>query len=172
LFLATLRVARNRGADFVRDYGQKEIIYETSMDRWVLKQLRAQILGDLKNLIPEGYFDRNKENFQFSSTFPSHEYLSSELCWGYNATKLGQEIYFKNNEIKQPKFVAAAEVLMNLGMLSASDANQAACKYLSEKAKANKIYDGNSTAVYKQITTEHIPTFEQNIKGALKQYLK
>lgn len=142
------------------------------MDRWILKQLRAQILCDLKSLIPEGYFEQDKHKFQLSNVFPSHEHLSKELHWGYKAAKLGRELYFDNNEIKQPRVVAASEVLMNLGFLAASDAQKTSCKYISEQAKDKKVDDGNSTVVYEQIKNEHIPTFEKNIQGALTQYLK
>ena len=142
------------------------------MDKWILKQLSAQIVCDLGPLIPEGYFERDKHKFILSTQLPSHDYLSNELHWGYKATELGRELTFDNYQIKQPRIVAAAEVLMNIGLLTASYAQQESCKYLSELAKKKKVYDGNSTVVYEQIKNKHIPIFEENIRGALIQYLK
>jgi len=67
--------------------------------------------------------------------------------------------------------VAASEVLMNLGMLASSEAVLAIAQQLSQRAAELKIPDGNTGKVAKQVETEHIPTFEENIKGALTQYL-
>jgi hypothetical protein len=114
------------------------------MDRWIFKQLRAQVLGDLQGYIEVGYFDENLEQFKLLDTIKSHKYLSSELHWGYQAGKLVNKLHFWSNKELSPRQISASEVLMNLGMLASAEAAYAACEYLSNKANELKVYDGNA----------------------------
>ena len=142
------------------------------MDRWILKQLRAQVLGDLRDYIRAGYFKENIERFKLSDTIKSHNSLSSELHWGYQAAKLGKELYFGNYRGLSPRQIAASEVLMNMGMLASAAVGQAVCEFISDKADELNVDDGNSGVVAKQLKNEQIPVLERNIVGALGQYLK
>jgi hypothetical protein len=141
------------------------------MDWWTLKQLRAQVVSDLQNLIPSGYFENEARDMKFSPSFDNAKHLSAEHRWGYLAGKLGNDLFFEGPPNMTARQVAASEVLMNLGMLASSEAVLAIARQLSQRAAELKIPDGNTGKVAKQVETEHIPTFEENIKGALTQYL-
>lgn len=142
------------------------------MDSWILKQLRALVLTDLNGFIPQGYFELEAENLKLHSSLESNEYLSSELQWGKLATELGRKLYFHTPVGLTARQVSASELLMNLGMLAASEAMLSATEQISSKALALNIPDGNSGNVASQLKTDHIPTFQNNISGALEQYLK
>lgn len=60
---------------------------------------------------------------------------------------------------------------MNLGMLASSETSLSACEQIHKKALEKGIPDGNSGKVAAQLKNDHIPTFQNNIKGALEQYL-
>ncbi|WP_161788448.1 hypothetical protein [Desulfonatronum thiodismutans] len=141
------------------------------MDWWTLKQLRAQVMSDLQNLIPSGYFENEAKEMKFDPSFDNAKHLSAEHRWGYLAGKLGKDLFFEGPANMTARQVAASEVLMNLGMLASSEAVLAIARQLSQRATELKIPDGNAGKVAKQVETEHIPTFEENIKGALTQYL-
>lgn len=141
------------------------------MDSWVLKQLRAFVLSELKGHIPKNYFDQRLESLELNSSFGAHEYLSFENQWGYLATKLGKELYFESPLDLTPRQIAASELLMNLGMLASSEASLSACEQIHKKAVEKGISDGNSGNVAAQLKNKHIPTIQGNIKGALDQYL-
>jgi hypothetical protein len=142
------------------------------MDHWVLKQLRAQVLGDLRDCIEAGYFEENIERFKLSNNIKSHKYLSSELHWGYQAGKLGKELNFESCSGLSPRQIAASEVLINMGILASVYAWQAVCEFISDKADELNVDDGNSGVVAKQLKNEQIPVLEKNVVGALGQYLK
>jgi len=50
---------------------------ERKVDSWVLKQLRALVLLDLKDHIPDGYFETKLDKLELNNTFihgwPSHD---------------------------------------------------------------------------------------------------
>jgi hypothetical protein len=141
------------------------------MDSWILKQLRALILSDLKDHIPKDYFDEKIENLPLNDTFKSHEYLSYEKKWGCLVGKLGQKLYFQPPLGISPRQVAASEILMNLGMLAATEASLSATEQIYERAKEKEISDGNAGVVAAQLKNEHIPIFQDNVRGGLKQYI-
>ena len=136
------------------------------MDWWTLKQLRAQVVNDLQNLIPNGYFENEAKDMKFDPSFGNAKHLSAEFRWGYLATKLGRDLFFEGPLNMTARQVSASEVLMNLGMLASSEAVLATSRQLSQRAAELKIPDGNSGKVAEKVETEHIPTFEENIKGA------
>jgi hypothetical protein len=142
------------------------------MDSWILKQLRALVLTDLKDLVPQGYFESEAENLKVYSSFKGSEYLSIELQWGILATELGKKLHFQTPVGLTARQVSASDLLMNLGMLAASEAMSSKSEQLSNKALAHNIPDGNSGNVASQLKNSHIPTFQNNISGALEQYLK
>ncbi|OXX51429.1 hypothetical protein B9J80_14005 [Vibrio sp. V12_P9A6T4] len=148
------------------------LVEASEMDEWVLKQLRAQVISDLKNHISTGYFSQNLESMAFSDAFKNHEYLSIENKWGYLAAKVGKKIYFDQSENLLPRELAACDVLMNLGFLASSKACLNVCEQIEQKAIENGVSDGNSGKVANQFKNQHIPTYHMNIKGALEQYLQ
>lgn len=141
------------------------------MNSWILRQLRALLLSDLKGHIPKNYFNQKIIGLQLNSSFKSHEYLSFESQWGYLAAKLGQKLHFQPPTDLTPRQVAASETLMSLGMLASSEAALSACEQIQNKALEMKIADGNAGNVAAQLKNEAIPTFQNNIRGALQQYL-
>lgn len=141
------------------------------MNFWVLKQLRACILSDLKSHIPEGYFEQKIDSMDFIKNFKGSEYISFELKWGYLAGRLGQKLYFQPPIDLTARQTAASELLMNLGMLASSEASLDACEQLQKRALELGVSDGNSGNIAKQLKNEHIPTLQRNIEGALEQYL-
>lgn len=139
---------------------------------WVEEQLKAGLLTDLKNLVPTGYFEKDENRLSMDSSIDSSGHLSNQLSWGHAAGKLGYHLHFESQEISTPRQLAAAEVLMHLGMLVAARASQAACSHIKERADAMKVQDGNSGNVSIQLKEEHIPQFEENLNGGLIQYLR
>ena len=142
------------------------------MDWWIIKQLRAQVISDLNPFIPSGYFETKKENFNLPAELENAEYLSSEIRWGYLASKLGKELFYNSPANISARQISASEVLMNLGLLASAEGSFNAAKQISLKAKQAKIPDGNSGSIAAQLEAGHIPTLNSNISGALDQYLR
>jgi hypothetical protein len=139
---------------------------------WVEDQLRAALLTDLKSIIPEGYFELEGNRLQLDVSLDKSGHLSKELSWGHSAGRLGQSIYFKNQKIITPRQLAAADVLMNLGMLVAARASHQACSNVKTRADELKVFDGNAGTVALKLKEEQIPQLELNVRGALTQYLR
>lgn len=139
---------------------------------WVEDQLRAALLTDLKSIIPEGYFELEDNKLQLDVSLDKSRHLSKELSWGHAAGRLGQSIYFKNQKIITPRQLAAADVLMNLGMLVVARASHQACSTVKNRADELKLFDGNAGAVALKLKEEQIPQLELNVRGALTQYLR
>lgn len=139
---------------------------------WVEAQLRAALLTDLKSIIPEGYFELEGNKLQLDVSLDKSGHLSKELSWGHSAGRLGHSIYFKNQAIITPRQLAAADVLMNLGMLVGARASHQACSNVKTRADELKVFDGNAGAVALKLKEEQIPQLELNVRGALTQYLR
>ena len=139
---------------------------------WVEEQLKAALLTDLKDLVPERYFDKQENQLNLNAYVDKSGHLSKQLSWGYAAGRLGQRLFFKNKEIISPRQLAASEVLMHLGMLVSARAMHEASSNIKEQADALHVQDGNSGKVSMQLKEEHIPQFEMNLNGGLLQYLK
>lgn len=139
---------------------------------WVEDQLRAALLTDLKSIIPEDYFELEGNKLQLNVSLDKSGHLSKELSWGYSAGRLGHTIYFKNQEIITPRQLAAADVLMNLGMLVGARASHQACSNVKNRADELKVFDGNAGAIALKLKEEQIPQLELNVRGALTQYLR
>ena len=142
------------------------------MDWWILKQLRAMVLSDLREFIPQGYFESEVEKFKLHDSIEGAKHLSRELRWGHLATKLGHELFFRSTAIMSARQVSASAVLMNLGMLVATEAGHHSCKQVSKIAEAAGLPDGNAGAIAKQLENEALPVFLNNVKGSLEQYLR
>jgi hypothetical protein len=140
------------------------------MDHWIVKQLRAAVLSDLSNFIPEGHFEKKLEWATFDN-LQGAEFFSYEMHWGFQAATLGRKLYFYSPSTLSARQVSAAEMLMHLGLLACAMAGQGACMRLAEQAEQLSLPDGNASEVGKQLQQQHLPTFEQNLLGGLKQYL-
>jgi hypothetical protein len=141
------------------------------MDWWILKQLRAMVLSDLREFIPQGYFESEVEKFKLHDSIENAKHLSHEQRWGYLAGKLGHELFFRSTAIMSARQVSASEVLMNLGLLAFSEARHGSLLKISQTAKAVGIPDGNAETVLKLEYT-HRSTLSDNAKSSLEQYLR
>ena len=142
------------------------------MDWWIVKQLRARVLEDLHDFIPQNYFETEVEKFKIDNSIKNSTHYSSEMRWGYLAGKLGQKLFFNSNVIMSARQTSASEVLMNLGMLAAAEAAKGSAKQLSKYAEEVGVPDGNAGNVSEQIEEQQIPTLSNNVIGALEQYLR
>lgn len=142
------------------------------MDWWILKQLRAMILTDLRDFVPQSYFESEVEKFKLDDRITGADHFSHELRWGYLAGDLGRRLFFKSTAIMSARQVSASEVLMNLGMLVSAEAARGVTTQLSKDAGLKGVADGNAGVVAKQLEDQQIPTLTNNVKGALKQYLR
>jgi len=142
------------------------------MDWWIVKQLRAMLLEDLRDFVPDRYFDGEVDQFKLNEGIENSKHFSRELSWGYLAGTLGQRLFFDSTTIMSARQVSACEVLMNLGMLASAEAAHGISAQLSKKAKNVGISDGNAGLVAEQLQNEGIPTLSKNVVGALEQYVK
>lgn len=144
---------------------------QAALDWWITKQLRGMVLTDLREFVSDDYFSREAETFSFHESLANAPHYSIEMRWGHLAGKLGHQLFFRSTTIMTARQTAAAEVLMNLGMLAAAEAAQGGAQQLSAAAKVKSISDGNAGSVAEQLRAESIPTLSANVRGALKQYL-
>lgn len=138
------------------------------MNWWILKELRAIVLTDLKMYVPEAYFEGNVSSLKLHDAIQNHEHLSSELTWGSLAGQLGLSLYFKKSSGLSARETAASFLLLNLGSYTCAIASQSAVKDLLSKG----IHDDSLFAVNSQFKNEIIPQFEKNLSVSLIQYLK
>ena len=141
------------------------------MDWWIYRQLRSSVISDLREFVPVGYFEEGKEAFSLDSRLPNAERLSLELYWGCRAGALGKKLFFDSSLDMTARQRSACDVLMNLGMLIATEAAQNITNNLSEYTDSLGVSDDNSAAILEQLGSEHIPTAKENVKGALKLYI-
>lgn len=142
------------------------------MDWWIVKQLRAMTLTDLRDFVPPGYFESETEKFTLPPGIENSAHFSREYRWGYLAGDLGRRLFFESSAIMSARQVSACEVLMNLGMLASAEAARGATTQLSKVAEGLGVSDGNAGAVAKQLGDEHVPAFTNNVSEALKRYLR
>lgn len=142
------------------------------VDWWIVKQLRAMILTDLRDFVPQGYFESEVEKWKLHDGIKNSDHFSRELRWGYLAGKLGRTLFFESTAILSARQVSASEVLMNLGMLAAAEAAQGVTTNLSKDAEAKGVSDGNAGAVAKQLEDQQIPILSNNVRGALDRYFR
>ena len=55
------------------------------MDWWIVKQLRAMILTDLRDFVPQGYFESEAEKFKLYDGIKNSGHFSREIRCGYLA---------------------------------------------------------------------------------------
>ena len=140
------------------------------MDYWILRQLRAKVLGDILEFIPEGYFEDVPEKLKLNPNIPNSKHFSRELGWGYLGGDLGRRLFFESVAIMTARQVSASEVLMNLGMLASTNAVRDVCREISKMALENGVSDRNAGSIAMQMEIQHIPVSESNVKHALGRY--
>lgn len=139
-------------------------------DWWVVKQLRAMVLTDLRELIPKDYLEGDVEKFRLQFEFENSAHYSRELRWGYWAADLGRKLFFESNSMMTPRQMSASEMLMHLGMLAGAEAAQGATAQLSKTAAAKGFPDSGAERVAEKLRLEHVPTLRNNVTEGLKQY--
>lgn len=142
------------------------------MDWWIVNQLRASTLMDLREFIPENYFLSEATTFKLSNLIENSDYYSSEFKWGYLAAKLGKNFLFESTVIMSPRQVSASELLMFLGLLAGIEAMLGVTKQISNKAQLLNVSDSNAGEVAKQLRAKQLPTALNNVREALTQYLR
>jgi hypothetical protein len=113
------------------------------------------ILTDLRDLVPQGYFESEVEKFKLHHRIKNSDHFSREYRWGYLAGKLGKRLFFESTAIMSARQVSASEVMQ-----------------LSKDAEEKGVSDRNAGAVAEQLGHQHIPTLSNNVMGALEQYLR
>lgn len=141
------------------------------MNHWIERQLRSRVLSDLDKLIPERYFERDKEKFTLNKNIDGSGFLSNELRWGYLAAVIGKKLYFDTEILMSPRQKSASEVLMNLGMYVGAKTAETSCIKVTEIAKNLNIQDGNAADVARKLQGEQVPALKENVHGALARYL-
>lgn len=126
---------------------------------------------DLREFIPESYFESDSEKFQLNQYFNSSEHLSHEIRWGYLAYKLGKKLFFESTVILSARQISASDLLMNLGLLACAEVAGSVSLQLSINAKNKGISDGNAGVVAEQLDYKDIPILLKNVRYAFEQYL-
>ncbi|PTN13178.1 hypothetical protein C8R11_101162 [Nitrosomonas aestuarii] len=130
------------------------------------------VLSDLREHIPDEYFESETERFNLNESFDKRGFLSKELRWGYLAGDLGRRLCFSNEILMSAKQKSAAEVLMNLGMYVAAKAAHEACDKIQKLVAEKEADEGNAGEVARQLQTKQLPVLEKNVTGSLKQYIR
>ncbi|MFA6310400.1 MAG: hypothetical protein WCV99_10550 [Sterolibacterium sp.] len=141
------------------------------MDWWIVKQLRAMILTDLRDFVPPGYFESKVETLKFHDSIRNSGHLSRELRWGYLAGSLGKSLFYEATTLSARQ-VSACEVLMNLGMLASAEATQAASEQMLSKVAEVMGFDGTVGAVAGPLGDNGMEILTNNVSGALTRYLR
>lgn len=141
------------------------------MDWWIVKQLRAMVLTDLREFVTPGYFEGEVDKFKLHDGIENSKHFSREVRWGYLAGQLGRRLFFESPAIMSARQVSASEVLMNLGMLAAAEAAHGTTQQVLKNAEMKGIATGNVGDVAAQLEGQ-IPTMSDNVMGALKLYLR
>ncbi len=141
------------------------------MDWWIYKQLRSQILTDLRKYVPDGYFSREINELTASNTIIGSKYFTDELKWGYHATNLGRTLFFEPDASLTARQTAASEVLMNLGLLAGFDAYYKLLLKFIEISKGQEEDSINISDAVIQLEKQQLPTSKNNIHQSLNRYL-
>jgi len=143
-----------------------------NLDWWIEAQLRAMLITDLHPLIPDGYFEGEKEKFTIDPSIDKSGHISQEMRWGHLAGTLGKRLFFDNAIAMTARQKSAADVLMNIGMLVAAQAAFQSTANVKRIALEKKVYDGNAGNVAAQLENDQIPVLKENVRGALVQYIR
>ena len=143
------------------------------MDWWIVKQLRAMILTDLRDFVPQGYFESEAETFAFHDGIENSVHFNREYRWGNLAARLGKNLFFGSTANMSARQVSASDVLMNLGTLAVAEVVKAVSAQLSSKvAEVMGVSDGNAGTVAEPLGDNGMAILTNNVSEALKRYLR
>lgn len=128
-------------------------------------------MAELGQCIDPVEFEKVSAQMTVTNTMPNHEHFARELKWGYSATVCGKKLFYAPLVGMTARQLSASEVLMHLGLLTSAQAQHGMLKQIAAASK-DKRATGNAGEVRDQLAREHIPTFLENLRGALVQYFK
>jgi len=140
------------------------------MDWWILKQLRAFVLNDVREFFDETEFKDVPVNLTLPPQITNHQHFSRELQWAHAASRIGKRLFFSPPIAMTARQISASDVLMNLGLLTGAQTMHGVLKQICNDAAKRRVPAGNAGEVQKQLENEHIPIFLENLTGALSQY--
>lgn len=137
------------------------------MDHWVLRQIRAMVLTDLKAFIPEGHFEKRIERIWLTNV-KNADYHNENFQWGYKAFDLRKLVLFPPNGMTSRQ-VSAADVLMNMGLFSLTETAKRVTEDLSAQYKAKGLPDCAAKGVHER-NQANLDSAERDLTAALKGY--
>lgn len=104
------------------------------VDFYKLKLLRAQLLEDLREFIPDGYFPEKHQTSTTVEKWPGQFFFEKEIETGTLITKIAIHL-FDNSESNKltRKQTAAADLLRMIGLITASSATLESSKYAASR---------------------------------------
>ena len=139
------------------------------LDFWIVKQLRAAILSDLRDFIPVEYFETLAIT-PFDTTISNHAHRTFEMNWGNLAATKARTMFFCSNLAMSPRQVAATEMLLHLGLLTSTSVIRSAHTALKEQARKTS-FDDSEKIVGSPVSHEGISQLIANVTNGLRQYL-
>lgn len=140
------------------------------MEWWVINQLRAKVVWDLKEFIPHDYFESNRDDFKINAPLKGIDHLSEELRWGWLAGKIGNELSHKSNKIMSPRQKAASDLLLDLGNLASATARHEIMLLFAKFAADKGVEIPGARICTEDIKEKWLPAFKNNYLVTLKQY--
>ncbi len=140
---------------------------QPKLDQWIVFQLRHQVLKDLEGVVPEGYFGQ-KTISDYAAQGPEAQHLNYEMQWGHNAGSLGRTLTFYTPIGLSARQASASELLMNLGLLAATQAALGISQHLDQLSKQRGTSIENPNLA---LLPGHISVLESNLTQTLRQYL-
>ncbi|MGN2670301.1 hypothetical protein [Aliivibrio fischeri] len=140
------------------------------MDWMIINQLKAEVSSELKEFIPQGYFEQDLETFKFNKYLDPDGFLTKQKQWGYLAASLGNELLQSNKEIMTAKQKCASQVLLFIGLYESTYAG----KKITEKnhlLACEKNLIGNNVPIVLEEHKLHLKEYEKSLKKSLNQYL-
>lgn len=140
------------------------------MDSWIIRQLRAFVLSDIREFVDPIEFEQGPDNLKVGANVPNHQYFTQELQWAHFAYSTGKRLFFNPTLDMTARQISSSDVLMNMGLLVSAQAMHAMLTQLCKDASKASKPIGNSEDIRNQLEHEHIPVFLENMRGALTQY--
>ena len=136
----------------------------------LISQLKAEVSSELKEFIPQGYFDQDLEGFKFNKYLDPDGFLTKQIQWGHLAARLGNELLQSNIQIMTAKQKCASQVLLFIGLYESTYVG----KKITEKNHSlacEKNLIENSAHLVLEDHKLHLKVHEKSIKSSLNQYL-
>jgi hypothetical protein len=140
------------------------------MDWWTIKQLRAFVISDISEFINPIEFEKIPDEHKIRSNVPNYQHFTQELHWAKFAATTGKHLFFSPTLGMSARQISASDVLMNMGLLTSAETMYKMLTQLCNDAAKARRSAGNSRDIRDQLKREHIPVFQENMRGALSQY--